>query len=387
MGNIAVKKIVGLVCVVFILISCFEDVPVGDSKTIDSEKEHFELSYNFSCFDTLSNIEHDVNEASRKKDQQALLQQKRDSLLKVWNKLMSLKIELPSEIDTTIFSKACIRQFNELANQTGGEVKVVANARLVTKTITDIIKSEADHQADVMLVIDKTSSMSDDIENIRQGVKQIFKALKKYDEVRLSVATYGDRRTDGSSWYSYQNFNSDFAGAFNFINRIALTGGGDFPESVYDGVYQAFQEGFWRSESKRIVILLGDAPSLEGSGTNYSSDDIIALATANKVHMNFYPILLSPYATATSVPKTIEKKAIIESVFPNPSYGPLNIQLSRTAEYTIDLFNQSGGLVFTTKMTADFVELDLNRFSNGLYMLRVTDEKKNYDTQKIILSK
>ena len=65
-----------------------------------------------------------------------------------------------------------------------------------------------------------------------------------------------------------------------------MTGGGDFPESVYDGIHEAFQEGFWKSNSKRIVILIGDAPSLGPTASTYSEKDIIQLAKSEKINID-----------------------------------------------------------------------------------------------------
>lgn len=366
------------------LIGCWEE-----EKNAEKDFEYFEAQpllkpdYNFACMDTVKSIfNSDFIDFKSGKD--AVLN--KDSLLEEWTKLMRKKVVLPAFIDSSLYSKACLKQFHQLAASTGGSIKAVVGSKMVVETIEQIILKNAQQQTDIMLVIDKTSSMSDDIQHIRKGFKLIFRALKKYKGVRLSVATYGDRRLDGDDWYSYSNFEHNFADALNFIKKIKPTGGGDFPESAYDGVYKAFQEGFWQSNTKRIVILLGDAPSLVGTGSKHTAEEIIDLATREKIKMNFYPIVISP-STELVKPKEPKKKDLISSLYPNPSFGPVHLHLNNYEPYTIEIYNQNGQLVKTENVTTDHVELDLSSHKNGLYIVKVIDKAQNQALQKVILSK
>jgi hypothetical protein len=44
------------------------------------------------------------------------------------------------------------------------------------------------------------------------------------------------------------------------INAITLASGGDAPEAVFDGVVAACEKIQWREHSRRVVVLVGDAP-------------------------------------------------------------------------------------------------------------------------------
>jgi hypothetical protein len=44
----------------------------------------------------------------------------------------------------------------------------------------------------------------------------------------------------------------------------------------------------------KTIIVLGDAPSLTGSLTQYELTDVIRIALEKKVITNVFPILLSP---------------------------------------------------------------------------------------------
>lgn len=319
--------------------------------------------------------------------QQQRLKVERDSLMIQWDSLMQTKVDIPVDIDSTIFSPECLKQFNNLSRSTKGGLKVIANSKLVTSTITDIIETNVVDETDIMIIIDKTSSMADDLGDIKKSLSQIIDQLKGYSGVRLAVSTYGDKNIDGKLWYDYQNFETDYTETKNFINSIQMTHGGDFPESVYDGIHEAFQENFWNSSSKRIVILLGDAPSLGKGRSTYTEKDIIQLATENDINMNFYPIVLSPFNTEMSVVDKMQQVTLIDAIFPNPTYGPVNLILSKEDKLKCEVFNQSGKLVSSEEIESKEHNIDLSNYENGLFIIKISDEKKNYDSRKVILNK
>tara|TARA_Y100000768_G_C23888151_1_gene638719 strand:+ start:29 stop:1075 length:1047 start_codon:yes stop_codon:yes gene_type:complete len=310
-----------------------------------------------------------------------------DSLMIVFDSIMEVKVEIPQLIDSIIISPECLEQFNTLARETEGGLKVVANSKFVAKEIAGIVNNNAIDNTDLMIIIDKTSSMADDLDNIKKGLNQILNSLKQYKNIRLCVSTYGDKNIDGKLWYDYQNFETDFDGTMNFIENIQMTHGGDFPESVYDGIYEAFQEGFWQSDGKRLVILLGDAPSLDSTFTTYTEKDIINIATSENINMNFYPIVLSPYNGEFGTTQKMQNLTFIESVYPNPSNGPFTLKLNQFGTFKLEIFNQSGELIKSDLVNSETYKTDLYDYPNGLYIVRISDNDKNFDTRKIILNK
>lgn len=310
-----------------------------------------------------------------------------DSLMIVLDSIMEINIKIPQLIDSMIVSPECLIQFNALARETDGEMKVVANSKFVAKEIAEIIDNHAVDNTDLMIIIDKTSSMEDDLANIKKGLKEILNSLKQYQNIRLSVSTYGDKNSDGNFWYDFQNFETDFGGTMNFIENIKMTNGGDFPESVYDGIYNAFQEDFWQSDSKRIVILLGDAPSLDSPLTTYTEEDIINIATSENINMNFYPIVLSQFNGEIGEIKKMQNLNFIETLYPNPTRGPLKLKLNQFGTFNLEIFNQSGKLIKTDVINSETYRTDLYDQPNGLYIIRVSDNDKNVDSRKVILNK
>lgn len=304
----------------------------------------------------------------------------------MFDAFMDIKVKLPAEIDYSVFNKTCVNQFSRLAQKTGGDITVVAQTSEVTKSIVAIIDESAIEGLDVMIILDKTSSMADDFINIKKGLHQIISSLEKIEEVRLAISSFGDKNVDGKNWYDFQNFEGNFKHARNFLNGIQQTFGGDYPESVYDGVYETFKEDFWRSNSKRVAILLGDAPSLVGIGTKYTEENIVEAATAEEIHMNFYPILLSPYNTVGTSVSNMQPKSLVSEVYPNPTNGPVTLKFENSEELSVQIFNQSGKMVHEEAIDSEEYNYNLHDLKNGLYLFRVLDEKKNFDVQRVVLN-
>ena len=266
-------------------------------------------------------------------------------------------------------------------------MKVVANSRFVSKVIKSIIEEHGADGADFMIIMDNTGSMSDDIKNIKVGLDQILTSMEEYEDIRLAVATYGDRWVDGDKWYRFKSFENDFKDTRAFLESITVTGGGDYPESVYDGVYNTFNENFWQSDRKRIAILLGDAPSLVDDLSKHNHDEIIEAAKSEGVNMNLYPIVLSPYSTEYGSPESMQSLSFIESIYPNPSKGVINVSFNQINDLELEIFDKSGKSVKKASITGENMRLDLYDLENGLYVIRVLDAKKNYDIKKFVLTR
>lgn len=323
---------------------------------------------------------------NKQQSEEEILIQERDSLQFVFDSLMQINVAIPQEFDYSIFNSDCIETFNKLARETGGEMKVVANSNLVAKTILEIVQKYAVNNSDIMIILDKTQSMQDDLDDIKKSLHLIIEKLMSYKNIRLAMALYGDKNVDGNEWYDYQNFEGDYFATNSFVDKIEVTGGGDYPESVYDGIFEAFQEGFWQSGSKRIVILLGDAPSLDSSLTTHTSKEIIEIATKDEINMNFYPVVLNPNPILDDIPRMASIK-LIDNVYPNPSSGLISISLTTDQPLTLEIFDESGKLLSTELISGEIIRKDLTGLQNGLYVIRTTDQYKNYDTEKLIISK
>lgn len=201
---------------------------------------------------------------------------------------------------------------------------------------------------------------------------------------------YGDKNVDGADWYSYKNFGNDYTSVKEFINNITPTMGGDYPESVYDGFFKSCENSFWRSNNKRMIILIGDAPPLERPLSDYSIEDVIKKAGESNIKMNFYPIVVMP-SSLEGVPDdagmlNFEKGKIISILYPNPSFGNLIVQFQTSDNYSIQIFNSTGALVLSDNFSGNVWKRDISNLTNGVYVFRAYNKSKKFETNKFILS-
>jgi hypothetical protein len=313
-----------------------------------------------------------------------------DSVLVIVDSLQKTSIYIPPLYDKEVFDSATTVKFFQLAESTQGELKLLVNSKLITTEIVKILKSNAENNADLLILMDKTGSMEDDIETVKEGLGQVIDVLKSFKNIRLGIALYGDHNADGPDWFSFSNFETNYNSAKEFIENIQITGGDDYPESVYEGFFKACEQNFWKSDSKRMIILIGDAPPLEKPQSKYEVTDIIKKAEEGRIKMNFYPIVVTPSMEKTDSKvevKTFEKEKMISSVFPNPVTSIINISLLKADAYSLEIFNATGTLIMGDKFNGNLWKKDVSGLTNGAYMARIVRQDKKFETVKFIVYK
>ena len=310
-----------------------------------------------------------------------------DSLIVYIDSLMKIDPVLPTIFNPNKYDSTTARSFSELAAQTKGAVTLLASSKLLTTEISRILDHYAEDDGDILFLIDKTGSMADDIDNIKRGLKQVIDKLKSRKNIRLAIALYGDKNWDGSDWFSYEEFGTDYDRAAAFLRNIQVTGGEDYPESVYDGYFAVQEKNFWRSSKKRMVILIGDAPSLEKPLADHTLQDVIRSAAENDIKMNFYPIIVSPVeGYIIEDKKSYQRTDLVNLVYPNPSRG--QVKVTFTGEpVKLEIYTSDGKSIRSENITERELDLDLSENGNGLYILRAYDKDNNYDDARIIIAK
>lgn len=201
--------------------------------------------------------------------------------------------------------------FSLLAELTGGVYTTTPIADSLTSTIISIINIYAKQGADIMLLIDKTGSMTDDIFNVQQGLTAIISAMPP--SCNLGIASYGDVMVDsvcgslyGNDWYDFQDLTpSPFSSIQTIVNGLTTTGGGGMNESVFDGIHRTIGNASWSSVD-RLILVIGDAPPLvnpclsspwatltcESECTVNSIMDVVNACLGTSVAANLYPVLI-----------------------------------------------------------------------------------------------
>lgn len=161
----------------------------------------------------------------------------------------------------------------------------------IPRTLCGILE-DAEQGSEIVFLVDKTSSMRDDIDQVKENINLIIDCLPK-SEMRLGAATYGDYFADGVGWYDFVDLTSDYDVIRDYINGISVVGGGDYPESVYDGIWETLENMSWKDcSAPDKIIVMGDAPPLEGSGTLHSVDEVLDKSKSICPNTEFYPLII-----------------------------------------------------------------------------------------------
>lgn len=315
-----------------------------------------------------------------------------DSFQIEMDSLMDAKIELPPiyKHEIIVSNDKAAAKFTDLAKAMGGKVRILVNSDMVANEVAHTINTISKPQSDLLLLIDRTGSMGGDIASIKHSLWQIIDTIKKYKGTRLAVATYGDKNVDGEmTWYTFKNFETNYAAATQYINHLTVTGGGDWPESVYDAVMKSFDNEFWQSATKRNIVLIGDAPPLEKPLSNYTLNEVIAASRKGGVIMNFYPIIVTPAAEVATVEKSevasYQSIKLTTSLYPNPSKGIVNIGFEENDTYYIEIYNAAGQAIVSQEAYGISWTKDLSDQPDGMYIARIINPAHKFELQKFIL--
>jgi len=119
---------------------------------------------------------------------------------------------------------------------------------------------------DLVFVIDGTGSMSDDIEKVKENLDIIINTLITElsrrnipAQIRFSMVLYRDHPPEDNRLVEIPvTWTTDINEIKKHIKSIVVSGGGDTPEAVGDGLKAALELG-WRGDH-RVLLLIGDAP-------------------------------------------------------------------------------------------------------------------------------
>lgn len=200
-------------------------------------------------------------------------------------------------LDADSFNPCAENAFRALARDTDGSYSEAGGSDEVVDAIVDAINraTSPGGSFDLLFIIDKTGSMSDDIAAVQGAISEILTLIetRSAGSARVGVVSYGDQCND-SVWFTQLGLTSDLDAVRTEVNSISATGGGDVPESVFEAVEDGIYAMDWRSEN-RFGILIGDAgPHPVGDACRSSSlDDAVDAAKSEGVTVNLYPILVA----------------------------------------------------------------------------------------------
>ena len=160
--------------------------------------------------------------------------------------------------------------------------RTVINAlKTVDTSVSRVLNTETDAGIDLCFVVDTTGSMGDDIDNARENMENILRHLaEKTENYRVALIDYRDfpDRSGEPSDYPYKvqlRFTDDNSVITSAIDNLDLGQGGDEEETVYSALMSAVDLD-WRSDAKKVIIILGDAAPLDPEPeTEYTYEQVL----------------------------------------------------------------------------------------------------------------
>ncbi|WP_286892275.1 VWA domain-containing protein [Thermobacillus sp.] len=147
----------------------------------------------------------------------------------------------------------------------GGESKIFSHVPIPREeplVVTFEQRPEPSDAVDLMFVVDTTGSMQDEIDFLREELKDVINRARKGAgqlDIEVSVNFYRDRYDD----YVIKPypFTADIDEAVRRIAKEKAEGGGDYPEAVEQALTNAVSGHEWRRSARtRLLFLVGDAP-------------------------------------------------------------------------------------------------------------------------------
>jgi len=123
---------------------------------------------------------------------------------------------------------------------------------------------------DVVLVIDATGSMQNVIDELKHRLSTLVSTMQRLvPTARIGAVAFRDR--DDGKTATAPRRSEDFVVRWTdltfsakkvtgFLNGLVAEGGGDWEEAVREGLQTAMTQLKWRSDAKRVIILVGSSP-------------------------------------------------------------------------------------------------------------------------------
>lgn len=136
----------------------------------------------------------------------------------------------------------------------------VNNVEEAVERIVEIIGNSGGN-IDVVLVVDTTVSMKDDVVFIKDSLVPLVRnKVEDFDGFRVGLVFYRDYKE--AYLTRVTPFTESLDKLQNALDKVTVSGGRDLPEAVNEGLYAALTEFDWNAP-ERLIIQVGDAPAHE----------------------------------------------------------------------------------------------------------------------------
>lgn len=169
-----------------------------------------------------------------------------------------------------------------------------ANDKNWNVELTDNRENSINPTLDIAFLIDATGSMGDEISSVQKTIKGIADKIQNMPsnpKIRYSLVSYKDRVDDYR--VKRYDFTSNLDNFQEILNDLSARGGGDYRESMNEGLYNAVDKISWTTDKDavRLVFLIADAPPHLDYSDDYKYTD--SMVDAVKQGIKIYPIAAS----------------------------------------------------------------------------------------------
>ena len=168
-----------------------------------------------------------------------------------------------------------------LSGTSEGITTSVSGSGQLGGALMDAVQDNSSKGMEVAILIDTTGSMRDDQEAVEEAVADIIAEVKE-NKGYLAMASYGDNQgCDEPEWYAINDGGLlDVSSGSSIVatetvlkTGVIETGGCNWPESMYDAVWETATRLDWTGDNRRIIAIT-DARPLEPPYTNHTSEEV-----------------------------------------------------------------------------------------------------------------
>ncbi len=177
-----------------------------------------------------------------------------------------------------------VRSYEDIARANDGEVRYSDGEEDLVEQIADIIANTPGESIDMVLALDSTQSMENDVPALRRSLVPLLQtSLEGFENYRIGIVYYKDYMEE----YLTRTvaFQDDLSVVQRAIDSLRVAGGRDIPEAVHEALYSAVVNFPWQAES-RLVILVGDAPPHARPRGSVTEEMVYEAARENNVRLN-----------------------------------------------------------------------------------------------------
>ncbi len=162
--------------------------------------------------------------------------------------------------------------------------------------------TEAVTKLDLMLTVDTTGSMMDELSYLQAELEDVIKRVSSASDNVLSIRVSVNFYRDTGDEYVVRpfEFTEDVNKAIEDLNAQHSDGGGDYPEAVHTALKNSVTEHQWRDDAVKLMFFVLDAPphsESEIKGINAEIQSTVCTASAKGIRI--IPVASSGVDTET----------------------------------------------------------------------------------------